>query len=232
MSEAFDKVLGIKKLALFPLPLVLLPNELLPLHIFEPRYRQMLEDIALERNLFGISYFDPQDTLAEKPMAGTIGCAAEVRETARMADGRSNILTIGIIRYQLINYVESDAPYFIGEVEFFEDLEEPESELKPLADEVFILFRRVAEAAHKLSGQQGEVPEIVQAEPQALSFLVTAAFNLEPQVKYQMLELRSTLERLKKLREILSSAVGKMEKSADIHKISQTNGHAKTKIDF
>ena len=232
MSEASDKVLGIKRLALFPLPLVLLPNELLPLHIFEPRYRQMLKDIALERNLFGVSYFDPQDTLAEKPMAGTVGCAAEVRESARLADGRSNILTIGVIRYRLLNYVETGDPYFVGEVEFFEDLEEPESELQPVADEVFTLFRRVAEAAHKLSGERGDPPEMQKAEPQALSFLVTAAFNLEPPVKYQMLELRSTLERLQKLREILGRAVDKMEKSADIHKISQTNGHAKTKIDF
>ncbi|MDQ3042945.1 MAG: peptidase, partial [Acidobacteriota bacterium] len=47
MSEALEKVSGIKHLPLFPLPLVLLPNELLPLHIFEPRYRQMLKDIAL-----------------------------------------------------------------------------------------------------------------------------------------------------------------------------------------
>lgn len=61
MSEATDKVEGITQLPLFPLPLVLLPNELLPLHVFEPRYRQLLKDIELKRNMFGISLFEPPE---------------------------------------------------------------------------------------------------------------------------------------------------------------------------
>jgi hypothetical protein len=51
-------------------------------------------------------------------------------------------------------------------------------------------------------------------------------------LKYRLLETRSTIERLEKLREILQQAVGKMEESADIHKIAQTNGHSKKKIDL
>ncbi|HEY8563780.1 MAG TPA: LON peptidase substrate-binding domain-containing protein [Pyrinomonadaceae bacterium] len=232
MSEASDKVSGIRHLPLFPLNLVLLPNELLPLHIFEPRYRQMLKDIGLERNLFGVSYFNQQDTLAEKPPVDTIGCAAEVREIQSLPDGRSNILSVGVIRYRLLDYVDTGDPYYVGDVEFFEDDAEDAGVLAPLADEVFRLFKRVAKAAHKLSGERGRFPEIPQAEPQALSFLVTAAFNLEPEMKYKMVEMRSTVERLERLREILRQTVGKMEESADIHKISQSNGHSKKKIDF
>jgi ATP-dependent Lon protease len=232
MSEASDKVLGIKHLPLFPLPLVLLPNELLPLHIFEPRYRQLLKDVGLDKNMFGVTYFDPQESFIEKPPAGTIGCVAEVRETQTLPDGRSNVLTIGIIRYRLIDYVEAGEPYLVGDVEFFEDYEEDDVVLAPLSDEVFKLFKRIAKAAHKLSGQRGTFPEIPQAEPQALSFLVTAAFNLEPEMKYRMLETRSTVERLDKLREILVQTVDKMEESAEIHKISQLNGHSKKKIDL
>ena len=232
MSEASDKVAGIRHLPLFPLPLVLLPNELLPLHIFEPRYRQMLKDIGLERNLFGVTHFNREDTLAEKPPLDTIGCAAEVREIQSLPDGRSNILSVGVIRYRLLEYVDTGDPYFVGDVEFFEDEEEDETLLNPLADEVFRLFKRIAKAAHKLSGERGRFPDIPQAEPQALSFLVTAAFNLEPDMKYKMIEMRSTIERLERLREILRQTVGKMEESADIHKISQTNGHSKKKIDL
>ena len=92
--------------------------------------------------------------------------------------------------------------------------------------------RRVAEAAHKLSGERGAFPEIPQAEPQALSFLVTAAFNLENDMKYEMLETRSTSERLTKLREILVQAVDKMEESAKINEIAKTNGHTNKKIDI
>lgn len=232
MSEALDKVLGIKHLPLFPLPLVLLPNELLPLHIFEPRYRQMLKDVALDKNMFGVTFFDPQDTFIEKPAVGTIGCVAEVRESEMMPDGRSNILTIGVVRYRLIDYIEAGDPYLLGDVEFFEDEAEDAQLLNPLADEVFTLFRRIARAAHKLSGERGTFPDVQQTEPEALSFLVTAAFNLEPDLKYQLLETRSTIKRLERLREILIQTVGKMEESAEIHKIAKTNGHSKKKIDI
>jgi Lon protease-like protein len=232
MSEASEKVAGIRHLPLFPLPLVLLPNELLPLHIFEPRYRQMLKDIGLEKNLFGVTYFNQEESLAEKPPVDTIGCVAEVREIQNLPDGRSNILSIGVIRYRLLDYVETGDPYLVGDFEFFEDDEEDALVLQPLSDEVFRLFKRIAKAAHKLSGERGRFPDIPQAEPQALSFLVTAAFNFEPEMKYKMIETRSTIERLERLREILKQTVGKMEESADIHKISQTNGHSKKKIDF
>lgn len=232
MSEALDKVFSIKHLPIFPLPLVLLPNEVLPLHIFEPRYRQLLKDVQLDRNLFGISHFEPSESFIEKPPTGTIGCVTEVKEVELLPDGRSNILTVGVVRYRLLDYIEAGEPYLIGDVEFFEDERENENLLNPLADEVFALFRRVAKAAYKLGGERGRFPEIQQTEPQALSFLVTAAFNLDNKLKSQMLETRSTVERLERLREILLKAVDKMEETADIHKIAKTNGHSKKKIDF
>ncbi len=232
MSEVLKKVSGIKHLPLFPLPLVLLPNEFLPLHIFEPRYRQMLKDVALDKNMFGITFFNPQEPFVEKPAAGTIGCVAEVREVQTMPDGRSNVMSIGVIRYRLIDYVDAGEPYLVGDVEFFEDFEEDAAILTPLSDEVFALFKRIAEAAYKLNGERGRLPEIQQSEPQSLSFLVTAAFNLEPDLKYRMLETRSTIERLTKMREILVQAVGKMEESAEINKIARTNGHGKKKINL
>jgi len=232
MSEASEKVDGIKQLALFPLPLVLLPNELLPLHIFEPRYRQMLRDIALTGNIFGLSYFDPKESFAEKPAIGTVGCAAEIREIQTTPDERSNILTAGIIRYRLLSYVDLGKSYFTAEVVFFEDVDEEESILKPISDELFELFKRVARAAFDLSGNRGRPPEIQQAEPEQLSFFITAAFNLDNALKYRLLEMVSTTERLRRLRGILNQAVGKMEENAEIHKAAQTNGHSKKKIDI
>lgn len=232
MSEASERVLGIKHLPIFPLPLVLLPNELLPLHIFEPRYRQMLKDVEADKNLFGITHFNPPESFIEKPETGTVGCVAEIREKQVLPDGRSNILTIGLIRYRLLGYVESGDPYLVGDVEFFEDAKQDSEILNPLSDEVFTLFKRIAKAAHKLSGERGRFPDIPQTEPEQLSFLVTAAFNLEPELKYQMLETDSTIERLTRLREILLQTVDKMEESAEIHKIAKLNGHSKKKIDI
>lgn len=232
MTDALEKVSGIRHLPLFPLPLVLLPNEYLPLHIFEPRYRQMLTDIALDKNMFGITHFNPTEDFVEKPLTGSIGCAAEVRDVQTMPDGRSNIVTVGVARYQLIDYINDGAPYLVGDVEFFEDDAEDETVLNPLADEVFALFRRIALAAHKLGGERGIFPDVQPTDPQSLSFLVTAAFNLEPDLKYRLLETRSTIERLNKVKEILVQTVDKMEDSAEISKIAKTNGHSKKKLDI
>lgn len=232
MSEAMEKVLGIKRLPLFPLPLVLMPNELLPLHIFESRYRQMMKDIQLRRNLFGLTYFDAEKQARDRPAAGTIGCVAEVREMQSLPDGRSNIITSGIVRYRLLDYADTETPYFTAEVEFFEDAGDDASAVQPTADEVYGLFERAAKAAFKMSGNRGKFPEIPKAEPEQLSFLVSAAFNLDNELKYRLLETTSTLDRLETLREILLQAVEQMEESADIHKISQTNGHTKKKLDL
>lgn len=232
MSEALDKVSGIKHLPLFPLPLVLLPNEFLPLHVFEDRYKQLLQDVLEEDKLFGITYFEPKDELSTKPASGTVGCVAEVRESQLLPDGRSNILTMGVVRYRLMDFVETGDPYFVGDVTFFEDEPESEESLVPLADEVYELFERVAKAAFKMSGGRGRFPEIPKTAPEQLSFLVTAAFNLDNELKYQMLEITSTSSRLEKLRDILNQAVNKMEDSAEIHKIAQLNGHSKKKLDL
>src|SRR5262245_61195386 len=130
MSEATDKVRGVRELPVFPLPIVLFPGVPLPLHIFEPRYRQMLADIHTGNNLFGLSYFESSTSEKERPPAGHIGCAAEVTETQALPDGRSNILTVGIIRYRVEKYVEQDTPYLVAQVNFFEDNEEDEDLLK------------------------------------------------------------------------------------------------------
>lgn len=232
MSEALQKVAGLKHLPLFPLPLVALPNEFLPLHIFEDRYQQMLKDVERERNIFGVSFFDPETSFIDKPATGTVGCAVEIRQSETLPDGRSNILTLGLVRYKLIDYVEGGEPYFVGDVEFFEDAEEDASVVEPLADQVFDLFERMAKAAFKMGGGRGKLPEIQRADPESLSFLITAAFNFDNDKKYSFLEIASTSKRLTQLKEILDQTVIQMEESADIQTVSRTNGHSKKKIDI
>ena len=232
MSDASDRVLGIKQLPLFPLALVLLPNETLPLHIFEPRYRQMLVDIELRRNLFGITFFEVEGDIPDRPPVGTVGCAAEVREINMLPDGRSNIVTSGVMRFRVVEYVDIGTPYLNAAVEFFEDEKGSEELVQPIADEVFELFERIAKAAFKLSGNRGSFPEIPKTDPESLSFLVTAAFNLDNDIKYKMIEMTSTAERLAKLRSILIQAVDKMEANAETVKAAQTNGHSKKNIDL
>ena len=232
MSEASDRVLGINTLPLFPLPLVLLPNEMLPLHIFEPRYRQMLLDIEHAHNIFGITHFDADASSTAGPPVGSIGCAAEIRELQAMPDGRSNIITQGVIRYRLVEYAETGTPYLTVKVEFFEDEPDATPQLQMIADEVYEVFGRIAKAAFKLSDNRGQMPEIPRTEPEKLSFLITAAFNLENELKSELLAITVTAERLEKLRTILLMAVDQMEDSAEIHRVARSNGHSDKKIDL
>lgn len=232
MTRPIDKVSGIKHLPIFPLPLVMLPNELLPLHIFEEKYRKMLRDVEKEQKVFGVTLFEPQETFVDRPAVGTVGCVAEIRESETLPDGRSNILTLGLVRYRIIEYVDAGEPYLIGDVEYFDDEKEDAAELEPLADEVFVLFERMAKAAFKMGGNRGQLPEIQRTDPESLSFLITAAFNFENEKKYSLLEMTSTSKRLNDLKAILDQAVVRMEESADIQAVSRTNGHSKKKLDL
>jgi ATP-dependent Lon protease len=232
MSEASDKVRGLSDLPLFPLPVVLFPGVPLPLHIFEPRYRQMLLDIRLANNLFGLAYFDPTSAEGETPPVGHIGCVAEVTETQTFPDGRSNILTLGVIRYRIDSYVDSGAPYLVAHVTYFEDDDEDESLLSGASKEVAETFTRIAQAVRTINDERAALPDISNTEPQRLSFLVAAAMEIDADLKQELLELRSTSERLQRLRGMLGIAVKGYEERARIHELAKSNGHGGKRIEI
>jgi Lon protease-like protein len=163
-----------------------------------------------------------------------VGCAAELRDVQLMPDGRSNIVVSGVMRYRLDEYTDTGEPYFTGRISFFADIQEKESEekLAGLSKEVAGLFTRVANAAHKISGERNPLPDLPDIAPQELSFLISAAFNFENEVKLELMETRSTTERLKRLRVLLKRAVDTIEETAAIHQVSKTNGHSKKKINL
>ena len=232
MSETTDKVQGVRELPLFPLPVVLFPGVPLPLHIFEPRYRQMIDDIHSTNNLFGLSYFDSTTSDKEIPAAGHVGCVAEVTETQALPDGRSNILTMGIIRYRVDGYVERGEPYLVAQVSFFEDDEEDTELLIDSSHEVAETFSRIARAVRTINDERAGLPDISDTEPQRLSFLVAAAMEIDADVKQELLELRRTSERLKRLRDMLARAVTSYEERARVHELAKGNGHSGKKIEF
>jgi ATP-dependent Lon protease len=225
MSESFERVRGVSELPLFPLALVLFPGVPLPLHIFEERYRQMLSDVRVSNNLFGLSYFDINTATNTRPPIGHVGCVAEVVESQLLPDGRSNILTVGLIRYRLVEYVETGEPYLVGGVEFFEDEHEDEALLLERARVVAKLFKRIALAVRSLNDDRGGLPELPDEEPERLSFLVAAAMELNAEAKQELLEMRSGAERLERIGQLLSQVVGSYEERARKHKLAKGNGH-------
>lgn len=221
-----------RELPLFPLPVVLFPGVPMPLHIFEPRYRRMLEDIQLRDNLFGLSYFDASASESSVPPVGHIGCVAEVTEIEPMPDGRSNILTLGLIRYRVEAYLEHGDPYLVGAIRLFEDEPEDAESLSLDAQEVSTLFQRIALAVRVINDERASLPEIPDVDPEQLSFLVAAAIEIDTDVKLELLETRSTSERLKRLRDLLARALPGYEERARMHRIAKSNGHAGKKVDL
>jgi Lon protease-like protein len=232
MSESLDKVRGVRELPVFPLPLVLFPGAPLPLHIFEERYRRMLADVRASNNLFGLSNFTPDVAGEDRPPAGHVGCATEVVEVQPLPDGRSNIMTVGVARYRVGEYVERGEPYLVARVEFFEDEEEDATVVGRRAEEVSGLFMRIARAMRTANAERGALPELPHDDPERLSFLVAAVVEMDAETKQRLLETRSTSERLRRLHTMLAQAVNSYEERARTHELARGNGHAGKKVDF
>jgi Lon protease-like protein len=224
-SEALEKVRGVRELPLFPLPVVLFPGVPLPLHVFEPRYRRLLADVRASNNLFGLSHFDANEG-GDRPGVGHVGCAAEVVEVQPLPDGRSNILTVGVARYRVEDYVERGDPYLVARVEFFADDEGDPRVLARRASEVTEVFMRIARAMRTLNDDRAALPELPDSDPERLSFLVAAVMEMDAAAKQELLEMRSTAERLRRLYTLLSQAVGDYEGRARTHQLAKGNGHA------
>jgi len=204
----------------------------MPLHIFEERYRKMLSDIRVGNNLFGLSYFDASASDRDMPPAGHIGCVAEVTETQALPDGRSNILAVGVVRYEIESYIDHGDAYLVAQARYFEDEDENDSALSAQSRDVATMFMRVANSIRAMNDERGSLPDISDTDPQRLSFLVSAAMEIEVEMKQELLELRLTSERLSRLRDLLTRVVGNYEERARIHSIAKRNGHGGKKIDL
>src|SRR5258708_5883379 len=232
MSEASDMVSGVTELPLFPLAIVLFPGVPLPLHIFEPRYKQMLRDVQARDSFFGLSYFDDSAAHGDVPAVGSVGCVAKVTDTQTFPDGRANILTVGVVRYRIDSYVERGDPYLVVKVSYFEDELEQDEDLQQSSHEVAETFTRIARAVRIINDERAHLPDISDNDPERLSFLVAAAMEIEADVKQELLELRSTSERLRRLRDILARAVSGYEERARVHELAKGNGHSGKRIEL
>jgi uncharacterized protein len=196
---------------LFPLPDVLLfPHALLPLHIFEPRYRQMTEDALAGDRLVTMVQIRtaPKNSpwLEPVPIMG-VGCVGKIVQYERLADGRFNFLLLGCKRVRLKREIPGDKLYRIAEAEIMED-EEPGDSLEPGRHELVELFRRAFEKRHRLDDDLDKL--LKSAVPLGvLSDIITQALGLHTEMK-QILLAEPKVERrmntlMSVLREILDN---------------------------
>ena len=191
--------IAVRELPLFPLPeLVLFPTRPLPLHIFEFRYRIMMNTILQGDRRFGVLMIDPTTGEIAK-----VGCCAEVIHYKREVDDKMKIMTLGQGRFRVLDYVR-ETPYRVGLVEWIED--EPVKEnLRPLAGEVDQLLRDVVRLSAKLTSQDIEFPEEIPDMPLDLSYWVASTLYGVSLEQQSLLEMQSTLDRLEREAEILKS---------------------------
>jgi Lon protease-like protein len=209
-------------LALFPLPLVLFPGVSLPLHIFEHRYRRLLDDCQGGDRQFGIVSC-PTGVEERSLPAGHVGCVASIEEVVSLPDGRSNIMVRGGERFSLERFVPSSTPYHVGAVQPHDDVEEPAGPLSDLAAQVREVFARVARAARTISDDRSDVPTLPN-DPALLAFGIAAVIDLDLPARQRLLASRSASERLRELGTLLTGAMGRLEQRAITHERARSNG--------
>ena len=192
--------LSVRELPLFPLPdVVLFPQEVLPLHIFESRYRIMLQSVLETDSMFGVIKLDPNT----KNMAN-IGCCAQVIKYHTAEDGRSNIITLGQQRFQVLEIVRS-TPFYSAMVTWItDDNIDNLQKLDSLKDSVTEALSDVINLTGKLTNTKNKVPDKLPSNPMELSFWIGAHLGGPVADEQQrLLEERNTFTRLQREFEML-----------------------------
>jgi Lon protease-like protein len=197
-------------LALFPLELVLFPGAPLPLHIFEPRYQELINECLSRKAPFGMVR-SRENSLAE------VGCTAAILGVSKKYDdGRLDIVTEGRQRFE-IEQLNQERPFLRGEVVFFED--EPSRVAKKETDTVIQLHQRLFEVL----GQRVEV------EPSyaSLSFQLAHELPVDLDFKQSILEMKSEAERIDTLIEYYRATIPKVELTLRARDKASGNGHVR-----
>jgi Lon protease-like protein len=199
-----------RQVPVFPLPLVLYPGLSVPLHVFEPRYRQLLEDVGGVDGRFAIVLVEPDADDAEAARLHTVGCMARITEIEPLPDGRANIVVVGEERVRLLDWQE-ERPYATGAVQILDE----DTGSASLAG---LVRQRFAEYVDVLFGlvhmRPPEIPDT--AEACDLSYQVAGAMHLEAAEKQFLLRCPSTDERLSTLLQLLSRETQRVSAFVDI----------------
>jgi len=212
-----------RELPIFPLPLVLFPGAIQPLHIFEPRYRALLADALAADRHFGIAYVQPDAQTDPAPTPGDVGCTARIEQTQALPDGRSSILALGTTRFTLVEWLPEDHGYRLARVAEFEDDPTDPAVAGELAADVRRDFLSLLAALALLIDRRLEGSE-PPADPQALSFHVAARLELDLPLKVELLRLRNTVARLRRLAALLKPLAAEAAARADVRTRAGRNG--------
>lgn len=197
-------------LPLFPLDLVLLPGVPLPLHIFEPRYKEMIRECLDQKSVFGM-------IRSKEEKLATIGCTAEIINVLKKyPDGRMNILTEGKRRFEVLQ-VNQDRSFLQADVFYLEDESDPAAEVD--IKKAIALHQEIM----KLAGAQPE--EIEESETAQLAYRLAGSLPFDPDFQQALLEMNSEAERTRAIVSFFERILPVLHRNASAKKKAGGNGH-------
>jgi uncharacterized protein len=207
-------------LPVFPLGTVLFPGLVLPLHIFEERYRTLVRElvaatgdgphefgvVTLRR---GLEVLQPAEgeaapTPVTAPQLYDVGCTAELRQVTELPDGRFDIVTVGRRRFKVVSVESGASPYLTAEVEWLPDDAAGDDVADQLAARVLAAFRTYLNLLRPDSDVLDQVPD----DPTVLSHLVAASAQLTTDERHLLLAAPDTVTRLRTELKLLSREAG------------------------
>lgn len=197
-------------LPLFPLDVVLLPSTPLPLHIFEPRYKEMMSECLANEAPFGV-------VRALEEGIADVGCTAEiVTVTKQYPDGRMDLIAEGRQRFEILQ-VNEERSFLRAEI-----LLVPDDGVEAGAQE----NQRAAELHREILTMGGAVQDLSSAKPGLLSFHLAGSLPLDLDLKQKLLTMRSEAERIRLLTSYLEEILPKLRRVARRRQTAGGNGHA------
>ena len=204
----------IERFPLFPLGLVLLPREVVPLHIFEERYKLMIGQCIEDEDEFGVIWLSDEGLK-------DVGCSAAIPQVLeRMDDGRMNILAQGSKPFALHRRIE-DMPYPAGDVELLDEEDDPDLVDADVASDA---RERYADLVARVTDTRPEESDLEELDAYAMA----ATVDFPPESKQALLELRSEEEGLRMLCELFGSKM----KGLDLIERATEGGRANGKVRF
>jgi Lon protease-like protein len=191
------------RLPIFPLPIVLFPGTLIPLHIFEPEYREMVADVLKGDRRFGLVHHDPDRQGPFLCEEGRVGTIAGIRRQQPFPHGRSLIFVRGVQRFRVLSKAEGAAPYHEAVVTELHD--------DPCADPEALVARR-ERSLSLFQSVLHTMPHVPDALPrfdarEEISFKLAATVRTDPFWQQELLELRDEALRLSRLDPVLRAGM-------------------------
>jgi Lon protease-like protein len=197
-------------LPLFPLDLVLLPGVPLPLHIFEPRYKEMIQECLNQKSVFGM-------IRSKGEKLATIGCTAEIINVLKKyPDGRMNILAEGKRRFEVLQ-VNQDRAFLQADVFYLDDESGPAAAVD--VKKAIALHEEIM----KLAGAEAE--DIEESETSRLAYRLAGSLPFDPDFQQALLEMNSEADRTRAIISFFEQILPALHRNASAKKKAGGNGH-------